>query len=273
MPENARNALQIAHHRILLLGETGSGKTTQILSLPGKKYVHAFESNAILTLRGHDVDYDEYLPTTVSAAATSLTKGKGDPRSTVSSDVYLHFEREFDDRLKHGFFDAYDWICFDSATTLLDLIMDRILTINGRFGQWPNQDDYGPQMMAFTNLCRTLVALGKGVLMTGHLEVKQDDKTKAIANRPMMTGRLAAKIPLLFSDVFYTDAEVDKDGNSMYRLQTKPSGINKTIRTSIRGLDLYQDVTLNFAEPLHKQGLGGILAWEAKQLSLNQPQT
>ena len=263
---NASDVKAQAFHRILLLGDSGSGKTSQIATLPGRKYVYAFDSNSLLTLRGQDVDYDEYLPTHVPSAVSSLTKGKADPRSTIASGVYQQFEQEFDTRVKDGFFDQYDWICLDSATTLLDLMMDRVLSINGRFGQWPQQDDYGPVMVAFINLCRTLTAMNKQVLVTGHLEVKQDQVTQKITNRPMMTGRLIVKIPLLFSDVFYCDSELDDKGHVNYRIQTVPSGINRTIRTSIRGLEPFEDVTIDWNQPALGQGLGGILAWEQKQL-------
>ena len=264
---NALDAHNTAQHRILCLGDTGSGKTSQILTLPGRKFAYLFDSNALLSLRGFDIDYEEVLPSTVSAAASSLAKGKGDRRSTVSSDVFQVFEQTFDKRLQDGFFDQYDWICLDSSTTLLDLVMDRILSINGRFGQWPNQDDYGPQMIAFTNICRTLTGLGKGVFMTGHLEIKQDQVTQKLSNRPMMTGRLVAKIPLLFSDVFYCDSSLDDKGAVGYRIQTVPSGLNRTIRCSIKGLETYEDVTIDFAKDPVGQGLGGILLWEAQQNS------
>ena len=147
---NAKDAtsLQTAR-RILLLGDTGNGKTTQILTLPGRKFVYIFDPNALLSLKGYDLDYEEHLASLVPAAVASLSKGKpADAPSINASDVYTKFEAEFERRLKGGFFDQYDWICFDSSTTLLDLMMDRVLTINGRFGQWPNQDDFGPQMMA-----------------------------------------------------------------------------------------------------------------------------
>src|ERR1035437_388038 len=100
---NAKDAHTIDQHRILCLGDTGSGKTSQILTLPGKKYCYLFDSNALLSLRGYDIEYDEVLPTTVSAAASSLSKGKqGDRRSTISSDVFQKFEQEFDARLQSG---------------------------------------------------------------------------------------------------------------------------------------------------------------------------
>jgi hypothetical protein len=264
---NARDAHSIAQHRILCLGDTGSGKTSQILTLPGKKFAYLFDSNALLSLRGYDVDYEEVLPEVVSAAVSSLSaKVVSDKRSTVKSDVFQKFEQEFDDRLKTGFFDPYNWICLDSSTTLLDLIMDRILSINGRFGQWPQQDDYGPQMIAFQNICRTITSMGKGIYMTGHLEVKQDKTSKVVSNRPMMTGRLVAKIPLLFSDVFYCDASLDDKGKVNYRIQTVPDLMNRNIRTSIKGLEPFEDVTIDFAHDPVGQGLGGILQWEAKQL-------
>ena len=266
---NAKDATGIIQHRILTLGDTGSGKTSQILTLPGRKYCYLFDSNALLSLRGYDVDYEEVLPSTVSAAASSLKKGLGDKRGTVTSDVFQVFEAEFDERLKSSFFEPYDWICMDSSTTLLDLIMDRILTINGRFGQWPNVDDFGPQMLAFTNICRTLTGLGKSIYMTGHLETKQDQVTQKITTRPMMTGRLVGKIPLLFSDVFYTDAALDDKGHVNYRIQTVPSGTNRNIRCSIKGLEPFEDVSIDFSKDPVGQGIGGILAWEQKQLKPN----
>ena len=264
---NAKDAHGLIAHRILLLGNTGSGKTTQILTLPGRRYVHIFDQNALLSLQGYDLDYDEYMPDTIGMAATSMTKGKGDKALSTSSESYRRFETEFNERLQNGFFNQYDWICFDGATTLLDLAMDRVLTINGRFGTWPHQDDHGPVMIAFTNICRNLTAIGKSVLMTGHLETRQDQVTQRIETRPMMTGRLVVKIPLLFSDIFTTDVVEDKEGKSRYRIQTAPDQNVRTIRTSIKGLERFEDVTIDFTKDPVGQGLGGILTWEQKQLA------
>lgn len=266
---NALNASAITKHKILMLGDTGSGKTTQFLTLPGKKYMHIFDPNSLLSLRGYDVDYDEYMPATIGMAASSLKKGvTGDKSTANTSDSYKRFEQEFNDRMQGGFFDQYDWVGFDGATTLLDLIMDRVLTINGRFGTWPNQDDYGPVMIAFTNICRNMTALGKAVYMTGHLETKQDQVTNKIQTRPMMTGRLVHKIPLLFSDIFTTDTTLDDKGKPAYRIQTVPDLMMRTVRTCIKGLEPFENVTIDWSQAPEGQGLGGILTWEAKQLNV-----
>lgn len=265
---NARDVNGLTEHKIFMLGYAGSGKTTQILTLPGKKYVHIFDQNALLSLRGHDIAYDTYMPDTIGAAAGSLTKGKGDKSSSTSSDSYRRFESTFNERIQSGFFDQYDWICFDGATTLIDLTMDRVLTINGRFGQWPHQDDYGPVIVAFTNICRNVTAMGKSIYFTGHIETKQDDLTKKIQTQPMLVGRLVNKIPLLFSDIFVADVSVDEKGKPAYRIQTVPDAMTKTIRCSIKGLEPFESVTVDFTKPPEGQGLGGILSWERKQLGL-----
>ena len=260
---NALNATQNTAHRILVMGDTGSGKTTQFLTLPGKKFAYLFDSNALLSLRGHDLDYEEFLPDALNLNVHSLSKGIGGDKVTAhKNDLYLQWQRDFEERQTDGFFDAYDVIGMDSATTLLDLIMDRVLTINGRAGQWPQQDDYGPQMVAFTNICRTLTSMGKTIYMTGHMEMKQDELSKRIFRQPMMTGRLRTKIPLLFSDIYIMEAENDGKGNIKHKMQTVPDKITTCVRSSIKGLEPFEDVTLDFKEPLGKQGLGLLLEME-----------
>lgn len=199
---NAKDAVQNSARKFLLLGDTGGGKTTQFLTLPGRKFAYLFDPNAILSLQGHDLEYEEFLPDRLNLSVKSLAKGRGDSTTNFQNDLYVSWEKDFNDRIKGGYFDNIDAILFDSATTLLDLIMDRVLTINGRAGSWPQQDDYGPQMLAFQNICRQLTALGKTVVMTGHVEMKQDELTKRIYRSPMLTGRLKTKVPLLFSDIY-----------------------------------------------------------------------
>ena len=261
---SAMNAMESACHKFLMLGETGSGKTTQFLTLPGKKFIYLFDPNAILSLRGHDVDYEEFLPDRINLSVKSLSKDKGDKTTNYTSDLFVQWEKDFDEKIKSGFFDKYDVIGMDSATTFLDLIMDRVLTINGRYGSWPQQDDYGPQMVVFTNVCRTLMGMGKTIYMTGHIEAKQDELTKRIFRKPMMTGRLATKIPLLFSDIFVCEVENDGQGKISHRINTVPDRVTTTVRCSFKGLKPFENVTLDFSKPLEGQGLGKLIANEKK---------
>jgi hypothetical protein len=264
---NAKQAHETSTHKFLLLGDTGSGKTSQLLTFPGKKFAYLFDPNAILSLRGHDVDYEEFLPDRLNLSVKSLAKDKGgDKTTTFRNELYVEWEKDFDKRVNEGFFKDYDIIAFDSATTFLDLIMDRVLTINGRAGQWPQQDDYGPQMLTFTNVCRTLMALNKTIIMTGHMETKQDELTKKIFRQPMFTGRLRTKIPLLFSDIFVCEVENDGSGKTSHKIQTVPDRITTCVRTSFRDLKPFENVTVDWKKPAEGQGLGGIAMRETARV-------
>ncbi len=260
---NALNATT-PPRKFLMVGDTGSGKTTQFLTLPGKKYLYIFDPSGLVSVKGFDVDYDEYLPTPIPAAVRSLSKAVGGDTRKSSSTVYMEWEQTFNDRLEKGFFDQYDWIGFDSATTLLELIMDRLLTINARFGQWPHEDDWGPQMIAFTNICRSVTAMGKQCYFTGHMQDKQNRKTGVTRRIPMMTGTLVQRIPLLFSDILGCETDKDAKGNVVYQLCTVRDTEFTVIRTSIKGLEPYEPVTVDFSKSPVGQGLGGILNWAAK---------
>lgn len=260
---NALQAHATSKHKFFLLGDTGSGKTTQLLTLPGKTFAYLFDPNAILSLKGHDIDYEEFLPDRQNLSVRSLSKDKGGDRTTsFKSDLYQDWEKDFNQKLDSGFFDPFDNIGMDSATTLLDLIMDRMLTINGRAGQWPQQDDYGPQMVTFTNICRTMMSLNKTIFFTGHMETKQDEITKRIFRQPMLTGRLRTKIPLLFSDIFICEAENDGRGTVKYKMQTVPDRITTCVRTSFKKLTPFEDVTVDWKKGPRQFGLGKFLQEE-----------
>ena len=263
MPNAKTDVIERPGRKILMFGSTGSGKTTQFLTLPGKKFMYLFDSNAILSIKGYDVDYEEFLPDRLSLALTSLKKDNKSVApaevAKIAAETYKAWEKDFEDKLSKNFFDKYENISLDSFTTLADAVMDGVLSLNGRAGQWPQQDDYGPQMLALTNIIRTFTALDKNFYCTGHMEMKQDEVSQRIFQTPLMTGRLKTKLPLLFSEIFFLQAQpVNQPGKAavQYMIQTKPDRLNPLIRCTMRGLEPFEDVTLDFNKPLEGQGLG-----------------
>jgi hypothetical protein len=117
-------------------------------------------------------------------------------------------------------------------------------------------------MNTFINICRTLTSLNKTLYMTGHLEMRKDELAGRIFRQPMMTGRLKTKIPLLFSDVFVAEVENDGRGGIKHKIQTAPDRLTTTVRTAFKGLDPFEDVTLDFSKPLSDQGIGGLILEE-----------
>ncbi len=263
---NAREPHRPSAMKILSLGVTGAGKTTQFLTLPGKKFAYLFDPNAILSLQGFDVDYEEFLPDNINLDVKSLSKDSKRPTvmKGFSADVYAKWELDFETKLRSGFFANYSWLMLDSFSTLSAMVMDSILKINGRPDSWPGQDDYGPQMLTLSNIMRQLTSMGIGIYVTGHIETRQDKVTKKIQTQPMMTGRLTQNLPLLFSEIFLLDTAKNDKGLVVHTLQTKPTEDFKTIRTSMRGLELYESIEIDFQKDLSGQGLGGVIKWFQK---------
>lgn len=270
---NAKDTKEPNTRRIFAVGGVGSGKSTQIITLPRPCFVYAFDASSPLAIRGYDIEYQEFLPGLVPfhvAPTKSADKGGKKDSSSLSnkeSDVFKLWEADLTEKAESGYFDNFETICIDSATTLLDLIMDRMLTLQGRPGQWPQQDDYGPQMISFQNAVRSIISLGKHVYMTGHLtEPKQDEKTKRMVwEQPMMSGRLKTKIPMLFTDVFHCMVEIpDPSKSPVHKIQTVNDTHLNWIRTSIRGLSPFEDVTIDFNEDVQTQGIGGLIRWAEK---------
>lgn len=271
---NAKDADVKSQHKIFIMGTTGAGKTSQFLTLPGKKFVYIFDPNALITLQGHDVDYEEFLVDQLNLNVTSLKKDVGDKKGKHTlSTTYTQWEEDYESKLASGFFNDYDWVGMDSFTTFSDLVMDRVLAINGRGGQWPQQDDYGPQMNTISNVVRTMTAMGKGLYFTGHTELIKDELSGRVFNQPVMTGRLKVKLPLLFSEILYMEAREGKE-HTEYMLQTQPTRQMPLIRCTLKGLndkkeivrlEPFEDVTLQHNEPLEGQGLGGIINWSERK--------
>jgi len=269
MVQNAKDAGAVAQPRMFVIGPTGVGKTTQFLTFPGKKFAYIFDPSGLMALRGYDVDYEQYLPENLDLGLTSLSKDKAAAATRyhakkvdkdAGAKLYQAWEEDFEKKMEEGFFDDYDAIMIDSATTLLDMIMDGILAINGRPGQWPNQDDYGPQMITFTKIVRRLNSLGKLIYMTGHTEMQQDGITHQIVNQPVLTGKLKQKIPLLFSEVLILEAEADKHGNVNWNAQFRPDKRNQAVRSSLRNVRYKEEITLDFDQDLTGQGLAALFA-------------
>lgn len=262
---NAADAKGDERITILMFGNTGAGKTTLFRTLPGKKFAYLFDPNSLASLQGDkDIDYVEFLPDILPMAARSLSKEQSKKDRELkrrTSDLYHEWENDYEERLEVGWFaeNNYHWLMFDSITTFSTMVMDRILTLNGRPGEWPQQDDYGPQMNAILQVFRTATSHGLNLFVTGHMNLIQDELSKRIFQQPMVTGQLRVKLPLLFSQIFF--AECSTGGTekvSTYTIQTRPDRLTPLIRCTLKNLDFKFDVTIDDKKEIQGQGLGSI---------------
>jgi len=250
---------QLDRLRILAIGPAGSGKTTQLRSLPGKKLLFCFEDNALNSLKGaSDIDYMLYLPDVVEIAPRSLaTKQnvRATPATGEKPQAFDNFVKDFNDLLRdEETFAKYDVIAVDSLTSLSKAVMDAVLWLNNRTGQQPAMDDWGAQLNTIENTVRKMTSLPRLVYITAHDTMMQDELTKKIVNELVLTGQLKIRIPMLFSDIFKFFYDGEK-----YKILTRPDRYNVKVRRSLHDLDNEVDVTIDDFANATESGLGRLL--------------
>lgn len=258
----------------LCVGDTGGGKTAGLLTLKGRKFCYTFDHNSVQTLRGHDIDFIEFVPELIDLDVVTLKGGQRDQYSRAQEQgaeprTYIEFEQDFEERLRSGFFNDYDVIGCDSATTLQDIVMDRAMYLNGRFGKWPEKADWTASMNAIMKILRTMTSVRKPdqsklmLYLTAHLDLQRDDTTGKIFNQMNFIGKLKARVPLLFTNIWFCFAEANKEGKTQWYVRTQPDRYTPFLRTaSVRGLDAVENVTIDDWNDPVGEGIGGLLAYK-----------
>ena len=273
---NAKNAP--AGRKIFLLwGQTGTGKTTQFLTLPGRKFAYLFDPAALESLRGADIAYEEFIGDEINLNPTSMGKAESKGQRTTpvvpveKPTKYDEWLKHFTESLANGFFDQFDTILFDSLTTFGTLVMNRQIWINERRGNVAHQDDYLPQMGTVHGAMQKLIGrmrkAGKTVMVICHEQVKEN--AMGIAQVTLLvTGALREQLPLLFSDVYQCVAD---DGK--FHIKTLKSVKYPAIRSSFRAITSKRlgqvDVTIEDWDHPENYGLGALMNAEP-HLSPNQ---
>lgn len=245
--------------RFLFYGNIGSGKTTLLRTLPGKKFLYAFDPAARQSLSKTDnIWIEEFLPDSLPINVATI-KGAVSSSSAVNYEIYKLWETDFNQRIKEDWFkkEGFTCLCFDSLTTFGDIILDQILALAGRLGKSPEISDYGLQANAISRIVRLATAQDCIVAFTGHEKSAQDKLLRTISNQIMLPGQLTQKLPILFSDIYH--CKVDRDGTKVkYQIETVPSELFPTARCSLH-LTPAVDVTIPEHGDPTLGGLGKIL--------------
>lgn len=266
MPVNARDVTLKTFQKVICVGEPGSGKTAQIATLNGKKFVYAFDPGTLplLSTRKIDADVEEFLPdvATVDFSIKGFNRGsKSDAPSNKKSPeptAYTAWEKHFNDWFDRGLFDAYDWIVFDSLTLFVKAIMNRLLFLNNRFGDIEELSDYRVVGNKLSTAFTAIASMKKNLYVTGHITTFQDETTKRITTQLGIPGASRDMLPKLFSNIWLLQASAeDKAGYTMLT-RAEPRGF-QAIRTMIPNLQPREDVTIDWSRP-EECGIGAIVA-------------
>ncbi len=253
---------------ILLVGPTGSGKTTQINTLPGKVWVFCFDPNSRRSLFRSDIQGEEWLPDPLEIDATIKGFNKGSksddrPISKIEPRVYVEFIESLYERAEAKFFDQYDWVCFDSLTFLLRACHARTAYINNRYGKPEEMADYRTVGSKISDLVQSASSEPINTLFTGHIDTWQDEVTNKISTELALSGSAKKRVPLVMTNIWLcVPATEDK---VKFEIQTVPGkrGL-QCIRSSVDGLKPLEDVTIGDKKNPTNYGIGKLLTSKGK---------
>jgi hypothetical protein len=282
---NLKDKMVSGRKRILAVGATGTGKSIQAWTLPGRKFEYVFDPNTMAALKGvsdqlgiepPDIEAEEFYPDIINLDTTLKgfrTGSKGDKpedvgraRKEVEPIVYMDFIADINKRVDDGFFSDFDWLIFDSLTFLSKAVMARNMYINDHYGGIEDLADYRVVGSKLTEVFTSLSTLDVNIYMTAHWSSFQDEKTKKIEVQINAPGSSRRMLPLVFTDIWQT---VRLDDGYGVRTIPDPRGL-QDLRSSIMGLKEIEDVTIDDFSKAEEFGIGAILTehgWKPKGFS------
>jgi len=259
---NAKNDTMPSHERILALGPPGAGKTFQIRSLPGRKFVYFFDPSGKRSIIGADIDYEEFLPDVTETDWTLKGFNKGalsdKPKIKKEPSVYKRWEDDVNARYDSGFFLNYDWVIIDSLTLLSRALMNRVLYLNGRYGDVEDLSDYRVVGNKLSDILVPLTSMPVSLYMTAHTVDRQNDLTKRITTEIDLPGAARAILPKLCSNIWELRSTTDTQQKYTLLTRSEPRGY-AGLRTTIQGLEPLIDITIKDRVRPELSGIGAVL--------------
>ena len=206
----------------LIYGDFGTGKTHLLHTAPKPILVHSFDPGGSVTLRKW-IDKGEVL---VDNRFEMDEDDRGNPKA------YREWEAEFERLRKGGMFENIGTYVIDSITTMSESLMNAIMTGNDKQKSAnstvktfiPQLRDYQVQIYTIRDFINVCCGLPCNFICTGHIDRSKDEVSGKVISTPMLTGKQAQKLPMLFDEVYVTQTKQTSKGTDYYML-TQSDGI------------------------------------------------
>ena len=184
---------------LLLMGDSGSGKTQLIATAPGPIWIHSFDPQGTITVQ-EEID---------SGKIIADTRFEVDDINAPTA--YLAWQNEFN-RMKHGkIFDNVGTYVIDSFTTMTNSLVWQIMKKEGRTppgiqGKMDDSkhgmriQDWGTLLNMIVMLSRHLAALPCNTILTGHVDRGKNTLEQITVRGLLCPGQGKDHLPINMSE-------------------------------------------------------------------------
>lgn len=206
--------------KVMLVGESGTGKSTLASSFPTPGFIFDF-GGEVVSYRGLDFDYEQY-----PISSAGWAKYEKDLKTLQKC---LTDGTRFPDEEGKQEKGQYQTVIIDNVSAMTDLAMERALQMNMKRSAvggplW--NEHYGLVKNLMEGNLRRILNLNCNLVLIAHLHVITDQETGAVVGvEPRMTGTLSVEVPAYFSEVYYCTTKRE-GGDTKWFVQTVPIGRN-----------------------------------------------
>ena len=246
--------------RILLAGESTTGKTTSFKTLPTALRNVGVENPRIVV-----ADFDQNGDELMDDPAFEVYRFGGIPGSDPEA---FGAARYWMDNVASKMEGVHAFIS-DSITALSLTSLAAVAKDNNRLGSAPQLQDWNHEMHATQQWCLDMqnLKVSHAVITTVHTHLEKDDLSGRAYNRLVLTGKLPEKLVRLFPEIYYAHVVSKLNSPNQYNWRLVPDAQTKA-RTMISGLRGDNGVVTQDFAPMFKAWFAG--RKEAEEVEVNK---
>lgn len=185
---------------LLVYGGMGTGKTSLLATARKPVLVHSFDPGGAKVL------------TPEIAKGEIIVDSRFEVEDPKAPKAFKLWDDEYARLKRIKIFDHIGTYCIDSLTMWAAAALSAVMAKAGRAGTTPQQNDWYPQMIMIENAIREISALPCDFILLGHEDSHKDEVLGKISYKLMVTGKLVARVPALFDEVYHAEVRDTSKG-------------------------------------------------------------
>jgi hypothetical protein len=220
----------------LLIGDSGTKKTTFIGTCPSPIYVFDFDKGMAVHAGRADIDYDTFkeMPRGHALVKGGRLQKEGWYEYGQAYPAFLKKLNEIGKSIDDGTC-KYKTIAIDSLTLLTDCAQTYVMKENNRTSM--EIRDWGAFLSNMSNVFGQLTGWPLIKILTAHIKRDENQVTGAIEQLPLVPGQFAGKVSVYFDEVYFCEVSSTPvvagkpERKTVWTLKTTPDTVSKQAKS------------------------------------------